>query len=86
MRDFARVALPTLAAIALTACGGTDQATTDSATIAPVGSYQDAADSALAAGNNRIDSLKAAGQTPATGLDSAAAAARTSGDTTARRP
>ena len=87
MRLLARAALPALGALLLAACGGNDDAAADStAAIAPVGSYQSAADSALAAGNATIDSLKQAGQTPASGLDSAsAAAARNAQDTSGVR-
>jgi hypothetical protein len=83
MRFLARAALPALGVVLLTACGGSGDTEADStADIAPVGSYQNAADSALQAGSNTIDSLKRAGQTPASGLDSAsAAAARNAQDT-----
>jgi hypothetical protein len=80
-----RAALPALGALlVLAACGGGNDAAADStAAVAPVGSYQDAADSALRAGSNTIDSLKQAGQTPASGLDSASAVAgRNARDTT----
>jgi hypothetical protein len=79
--------LALLGAGALAACGGgNDEATTDTPQIAPVGSYQPQADSALAAGRSTIDSLKQAGQTPAVGLDSASAnAARNAQDTSGVR-
>ena len=64
-----------LAAALLAACGRGENQAADSAAPAdsnrlapPVGSQQPMMDSAVAAGNARIDSLKAAGETPASGI------------------
>ena len=61
-------------AIAAAACGSnknqpTDSAAADTARLAPpVGSAKPAMDSAVAKGNERIDSLKQKGETPASGI------------------
>lgn len=74
----ARLAALAAGTALLAACGAGEnqaaQAPTDSSLPGPaVGSYKDAADSALRAGNAQLDSLRQAGVTPADGIDTAAA-------------
>ncbi|MDF1504741.1 hypothetical protein [Roseisolibacter sp. H3M3-2] len=67
-----------LALAALAACGGrSDDAVVDSAaSVAPsVGAIDSASDSAYVDAQRRLDSLRAAGVSPADGIDSAAARA-----------
>lgn len=84
-----RAAALAVAAFALAACGrganqsadrnGADTGSADrSALGAPVGSNKPAMDSGFAAGQQRLDSLQAAGVRPDNGLDSAAQKVRTS--------
>ena len=71
-----------LAATALAACGRSENATADSVADSPaavgpsVDSMSKLDDSAYVNAQQRLDSLKAAGVTPAEGIDSTAARAR----------